>query len=160
MKDKMIDLIKYYLKDVKYFIDLLNEKSEKEKGFQLMNPTGFLDENNTISYTFYGTGGIIFKSDNKSLRFEAYYEGRCDSFSPYSLYYYIDTNKFIKKKFTNYFDSTIIMNSLEELYTESIIDRKNLSNDRCTYFLKDITPIYFISFPPSEEAFLAWSKNF
>jgi hypothetical protein len=89
MENLILQVIREYVSDVKYFITLLNSKSEAEKGFHIDTRKGSLNSKDAF-YSFHGAIGIALRNDNVKLNFDFSSDEsdfpRCDGFTVYWLH--------------------------------------------------------------------------
>ena len=97
---EVIQVIREYLKKVKKSIQLLNIKSEQDKGFQARDRTGYLDEKNKIKYTFHGYGCKI-NGDEFIVDFNIMSNRRCDGFQAHFVASFLIDNQYILRYSSN-----------------------------------------------------------
>lgn len=159
MKKLLIELINNYIENLSCLIPLLNEKSKELKGFQITDPLGFLDSENTISYSFHGTTGIALKSKDIMVDFDVCNDSRCDGFNPFILYQYIYKNVEIKNKFSSLMNQNILFNLLEELTQNGLIEKVSSYNNTPFYFLKDSEPLIIYTFALTYDETVDWFER-
>jgi hypothetical protein len=165
MKEQLLEVLKDYVKDVAYFVPLLDKKSRVLKGFQVTDPSGFLDEDKTITYSFHGSSGVCLGNSETELDFDIGWKRRCDGFYPYVLEQYINNHKRIAQKFPflipkDFISNTQLLSSLLELLVKEgiIVKKKNWSSEYF-YYLKGVKPVRFKTFGITDEELVDWFEN-
>jgi hypothetical protein len=156
MENLLLQVIREYVSDVKYFIALLNSKSEAEKGFHIDTRKGVLNSKDTF-YSFHGAIGIALRNDNVELNFDFSSDesdfARCDGFTVYWLNQYIVNNEKLKMKYAELSDISIVELLLETLLNKKVLEKRKdfFGSTPYVYFLKEITPVYFFTYPSPNE---------
>lgn len=94
---KFIELVAEYRQAIKIAVDLLNSKSEYDKGFQ-QDRTGYLDVMKSSKYAFHGFGCLV-TTDSFTVDFDFGEGGRCDGIDPGFLSDFVSQNRKIKNRY-------------------------------------------------------------
>lgn len=93
---EIIQLVKDYLEKLRLSIELLNIKSEKDKGFQIGYGQGYLDNEHKIKYAFHGYGCKIDYPEF-NIDFDVMSNRRCDGFQAHFVAAFLRENQYVLK---------------------------------------------------------------
>lgn len=152
MKELFFQLIHDYKEDVKKAIILLNEKNIRSPYFFRKSRVGYLDDKQTIKYSFHGFGCYVDFGNGEEVDFDYGVfdgSGRVDGFHKWTLENYISGNEKNKTKYQAF-------NSYKDLYKmfDTMIENGEIIKDprQELYYLpedlKNPNPIRWNPRPP------------
>jgi ADP-ribosylglycohydrolase len=154
-EQKILDLIREYVQDVQYFTKLMNKQNENGKGFHVYKPTGYFDKEETLYYSFHGVG-IYLSSPDKKVDFDFYTNRRTDTFHPWFILNYIQSNPKFKDNFGHFNDKDEIHNILKRLVSLGFLTKMQ-SKYKTDYFaLKGVKPVFSETYSLTDEEWEAF----
>ncbi|MBT9392675.1 hypothetical protein KLP40_05820 [Hymenobacter sp. NST-14] len=161
-KKQLLGLIEDYKKAVEKAVNLLNAKSEREKGFQYARPEnpesgrGYLDDSNENRYVFHGIGCLVTTKEFE-VDFNFGDKRRCDGIDPWFVFVFLQSNKHIKDKYSLLLSETHVKNLLQELEAEGMVVKNVFPMSERTYYLtsdiQNTSPIRWKPYWPDDIVF-------
>jgi hypothetical protein len=158
-KKQLLGLIGDYKIAVEKAVNLLNLKSEREKGFQYVRPEnpdarqGYLDDSKRSTYSFHGIGCFVTTEEFK-VDFDFGHERRCDGLDPWFVFHFLEDNKTIKDKYPLLLSSEHVESLLQDLEEEGVAVSNVFPMSESKYYLvldiQNVNPITWKPYCPAD----------